>query len=451
MDRKHLNRQKQLDCYQLYKENAYAYASINYLAAKLVENGIVVKRGRSAATTEFQEVVDRHYVAFARDSLVSMMVYGFIAWDTQKIDKVCVPVVIPGTHLQIEIIQEHGDFLPTYQGRYVVNNEIVKSFRMTSPPDLVHMTIDSPLCKVLPYHIFEACLLQNAAKADKRNAETPLVLENLATKNGFWALKGISDEAEGAAHAANISSSEIPYTDIGNSMGCQVQSRMQSVDEALVRIQENYVKNLNTIGELDSMQQSKLYVKQKQETLPRMQLPPHTRVQNVNFPTTRGDLRDILRMNAQRICVAIGVPPDVLIKDHHVKLDQNQSMITVLQKINEVRKIVQPILTEALLECTKGDDFILALLSGDDRFSVQPEIEIVAQLPPTDELVKLHQQSLLPTKYIRTHLSQKYGFDIKEYEEEDLPAKAAKVTEEDGPGRSDGRTESEAVGAAEEQ
>ena len=277
----------------------------------------------------------------------------------------------------------------------------------------------------------------------------PLVLENTAANNGFWALNGLTSQDSMTSHGTSISSRDTSFQDVSNSMGCEVEARMQCVDETLVRIQENYVKNLNTIGELDAMQQSKLYQKKKQENIPKLQLPPHTRVQNVSFPHTRNDLKEILRMNAQRICIALGVPPEVLIKDHHVKIDQSHSMHTVLQRLSEIRKFIEPILTKALLECIKGDDFVLGILTGDERFAVTPEIKILPQLPPTDELVKLHQQNLLPTRYLQTHLSKKYGFDVSEYDDAP-PAKKPKDSEEDGPGRDGGRADVEAPGTPEE-
>jgi hypothetical protein len=446
-----LNRQTQLQCFQLYKENAYAFASIEYLATKLVETGILVKRGDQPATREFQEIVDSHYQKFLREAVVSILLYGFVGWGIEEHERYKIPVVLPGTHITVETIMEKGKLLPKFIGRYSVTNRECPFFLMTHEPDLINMNIDSPICKVLTYHLFEVELLQNASKADKKAADTPLVLENTAANNGFWALQGLAEKQNDIldVHRSITSAKNASFEDLSSSMGCEVESRMHCVDETLVRLQENYVKNLNTIGDLDSMQYSKLYEKKKAEPLPRMQLPPHTRVQGVSFPTTRGDLKEILRMNAQRICIAIGVPPELLIKDHHVKLDHAQSLQNVNQKITELRKTLQPILTKALIECTKGDDFVMALLTGDERFSTLPTIEILPPLPPTQELVSLHQQNLLPPSILQTHLSKKYGFDVEEYTEP--AAKKPKQSEEDGPRRAERRAEPEAAGTPEEQ
>lgn len=454
MQGQQLDRQRQLQCYRLYQENAYAYASIDFLASTLVENGLVVTRGAANTTPAFQEVVDVHYHKFVKDCLMSAMVYGFIAWDTQMVDRSLVPVVLPGTHIMVDAVQEKGLLLPVYTARYTVTGERARFFSMLYPPDLVHMVVDSPLCKVLPYHIFEVSLLQNAARADRRNADTPLVLENTATQNGFWALNGLTDRQDELlnTHRGVTSAAAASFEDMSSAVGCELESRMHCVDETLVRLQENHVQNLNTVGELDALQQSKLYKKTTQSTLPRMQLPPHTRVQGVSFPTTRSDLKELLRMNAQRICIALGVPPEMLIKDHHVKLDQTQSLRAVAQRISELRKILQPILTQALLECTKGDDLVLGLLTGDTRYTVLPKIEIPPQLPPTEELITLYQQQLLPPAFLQEHIAKKYGFDVSAYAAAAEPPDA-KRAKHDGHGSapSAGRAHAAPAGASKEQ
>ena len=185
---------RQLKCYQLYQENAYAYACLEFLKTKLVENGILVTRGEQVATPEFEQVVDRYYQMFVKDALISIMVYGFVAWDTQIVDRFRVPVVLPGTHVRVNVSLKQKEIMPVYTATYTMTNSEIPFFDMVYAPDLVNMVIDSPLCKVLPYHIFEIALLQNAARADRRNADTPLVLENTAANPGFWAMKNLETQ-----------------------------------------------------------------------------------------------------------------------------------------------------------------------------------------------------------------------------------------------------------------
>lgn len=422
MQAQRLSRHRQLQCCRLLQENAYAYACVEFLSVTLVENGVVATRGGAKASPEFQAIVDKYYLQFVKDCLVSCMVYGFVAWDTQKIDKMLVPVVLPGTHITVEVEWPKGAHIPLYVGRYTITDKLTRFFEMVYAPDLVHSVIDSPLCKVLPYHAFEILLLQNAARADRRNADTPLVLENTAGSPGFWALGNLVNGKQGYidAHQGLTSGGDPTFDDISSALGCEVESRMSCVDETMVRLQDGYVKDLNTIGELDALQQSKLYKDTEQKSLPRLQLPPHTKVQGVTFPATRNDLKDLLRMNQQRICVSLGVPPEILIKDHHVKLDQTQSQHAVAQRVTELRKIIQPILTKALRICTKGDDFVWSLLTGEKCYTIAPDIEIQPQLPPTQELVDLHEIGLLPTTFMRDHISRKYGFDVSDYKPSNL-------------------------------
>ena len=292
-----LQRERQLQCFRLYQENAFAYACVEALQNSLVETGFVLKRGEDEPLEEFQKFVDYHYGKFARDCLQSILLYGFVAWDTKETPKnQIVPFVIPGTHAVIHVnFGDRGEAM--YTAMCTLTGKQAHGLVILDEPDLITMKIESAFSKIIPYHIFETIIVQNAIQADKRAAETPLVLENLSSLSNPWALDDFGGE---------VDPDEPDST--WRSLGNVHKKRVGTISETMIRLQDHYVKSLNTIGHLDSIHQSALYHKKTEESLPKMQLPPQTRVARVDFPSTRQDLKEILRLNAHRICVCLGCP-----------------------------------------------------------------------------------------------------------------------------------------------
>ena len=163
-----------------------------------------------------------------------------------------------------------------------------------------------------------------------------------------------------------------------------------------------------------------------------MQLPPNTRPSRVDYPGVRRDFCEILQINAHRICVSIGIPSELMIRNHPIRVDPEQTAESLKARALEIQKLLQPILTAALRACTKANDFAMRVVTQDERYSTEPVIFFAQEGPKTDELVKLYEKNLLPRKFIERHLAEKYRFEVTEY---------------DGNG---GEPDAEAVGAPQE-
>ena len=400
-----LLRERQLQCFRLYQENAFAYACVELLKSQLIESGFTISRGASPATDEFQEFVDLHYGSFARDCLESILLYGFVAWDVQKIEKnQAVPFVVPGTHVIVHMTSgEAGEVL--YTGMSVMTGRQTTGFKMVDHPDLINMRIESSFTKIIPYHIFETVLVQNAIQADRRAAETPMVLENLSSVTSDWAMRDFDVSGD----------PDVNMDSTWKKSGEYLSGRMGAISESLIRLQDHYVKSLNTIGELDAVHQSSVFSKSKDEQIPKMQLPPHTRVARVDFPHTRQDLREILRLNAHRICVCLGVPYETIVRDLPIRVDSQATASALQERIRTFQKLISPILTEALNFCTKTSSAILYAATQDERYVQTISIQFNGSVPTTNELIALYEKGLLPKAFIQKHLASKYNFDPDEY------------------------------------
>ena len=54
-----LNPEQQLSCRRIFQENTYAHACIELLSTKLMENGIVVRRGKTESPRDLQDLVEK--------------------------------------------------------------------------------------------------------------------------------------------------------------------------------------------------------------------------------------------------------------------------------------------------------------------------------------------------------------------------------------------------------
>ena len=147
-----------------------------------------------------------------------------------------------------------------------------------------------------------------------------------------------------------------------------------------------------------------------------MQLPPQTRVARVDFPSTRQDLKEILRLNAHRICVCLGVPYEIIIRDLPIRIDSRATTHALKDRIRGFQKQINPILTEALNYCSTSGSAALYAATEDQRYIQPMSIEFRGNVPHTDELIALYDKGLIPKEFIQGHLAAKYNFDIAAYD-----------------------------------
>ena len=182
-----LQRERQLQCFRLYQENAFAYACVEALQNSLVETGFVLKRGEDEPLEEFQKFVDYHYGKFARDCLQSILLYGFVAWDTKETPKnQIVPFVIPGTHAVIHVnFGDRGEAM--YTAMCTLTGKQAHGLVILDEPDLIAMKIESAFSKLFPTIFSRRSLCKTQSKPTR---EPPRLrwCENLSSLSNPWAL-----------------------------------------------------------------------------------------------------------------------------------------------------------------------------------------------------------------------------------------------------------------------
>lgn len=398
----------------VYKENPYAFACVNRVAANVVRYGLKAMRGDDPATPEFEIVLERYYVPFCKEVLREVLLYGIVAWDVVKTDGQTVPYVIPGHLMRYTFEYGKNSSYATIKGVHIPTSIEAANVVIWETPDYAERTVSSALSRCVRMHQFESQLLTNAACNDQKIANAPLVLENTATQGGFWALRGYQPFAAQPRTFHNFDQGAAASEHFEQNFGDPVQR----VDERLMELQDSYVQKLNTIGSVQAMEFSRTQEEQ-QDAVPRMQLPPHTRAANVSFSQTRGDLTSIMNLNLDRICAAMGIPRSVF---QSQAMHQSEGALRRSQRqFDEVTRIYRPflntLLTEAIGMCTAEEDFFLGVATGDDRFAVHPTLELLVSGVETNELIDLYKAGLVEREYVQRQIETDYGLCMNEEEE----------------------------------
>jgi len=248
--------------------------------------------------------------------------------------------------------------------------------------------------------------MSNALVADQKIANAPLVLENTAGNTGFWALKSYQPFAAQPRTFHNFDQEAAASEHFDQNFANPVQR----VDERLMELQESYAHKLNTIGSVESMEFSKAQKKQD-DTVPRMQLPPHTHATNISFSQTRGDLVSLMGINLERICAALGISRTLF--NGQSGLQGEGSLRMVQRQFDEVTRIYRPfinsLLTDAVRLCTEADDFLMGFVSGSDHFQTKPTLELLVPGVQTSELIELYSKGLVDREYVRKQIEVDYG------------------------------------------
>ena len=427
----------------IFSENAYVFACIQRLSANLLRHGLLAQRGENPATPDFERVVERYYVPFCKDALREMLLFGIVTWDiTTTAEGVQVPHVIPGHMLHYTYEYPKKSTTAVFKAIFTMTNQVIKRVAIWEPPDMSEHCISSAITRCSKMHTFESALLSNALAADTKIASTPLLLENTATNNGFWALRnyqpfaaqprtfhGFDQNAAAAEHFEQNFSEPVTR-----------------VDERLMQLQESYVQKLNTIGSVESMELSKTQGAPKDDAgIPRMQLPPHTRATQASFSSTRSDLVSILSIGLRRVCAALNVPVHIF---EHSGSHQSEGALRMRQcEFDEATQIYRPflnnLLTEALRACTAADDFLLGVLTQDERFDVKPTLTIQGLSLCTSDLLEYFKLGIVDKYTVQKHLEVEYGIEL-------APDHGTAGAPADARGDRSGRNGTEAVGTGEE-
>lgn len=441
-----LNPEAQRLAHTIYTENAYAYACIERLSTGVSRKGLHAFRGESPSTPEFDAIVEKYYTTFCKDVMREILTYGIVAWDTHDVEgNLRVPYVIPGNMVIYSFEYQKKSMRPIFRGVHSTTNINIPNVSVWEHPDMESQSICSAMTRCARMHRFESQLMSNALAADRKIAGAPLVLENTAAQNGFWALRNYQPFAAQPRTFHNFDQGAAAGEHFEQNFGDPVQR----VDERLMQLQESYVQKLNTIGSVDSMEFSRTQGEQHKD-VPRMQLPPHTRATNISFGHTRGDLVSIMGINLDRICAALGVSRSFF-QGQPAHQSEGAARMSRRQ-FDEIVRIYRPflnaLLTEALRACTAADDFLMGVVTGDDRFAIQPRLEIRVGGVDASELVDLFKAGLVERDLVRQQLEIEYGICLSVNPNEPSPCGdgAASAAADDG-GGGDG---AEAAGAEEE-
>jgi hypothetical protein len=403
-----LNESMQELVYTLYTENAYAMACIEKIVSSLTRHGIRGTRGTEEATNEFQRVIDEHYLSFCKDVIREILVFGIVAWGLEKIPSGRrVPVVSPGHITRFSYDFKKGGIKPRFSATHTMTGTRIKNVWVWMAPDLRTKSVRSPLSRCVPMHVFETQLMAHAEMVDRRIAATPLVLENTAASGGFWALRpgGYEPYATQPNTFHNLDQREAENSHFQSNFSDPVRR----VDERLIELQDSYVKKLNTIGNMDAIAISRM--QGGAEEVPRMQLPPHTRVSNVSYAHTRSDLSALLSINTDRICSALNVPRGAFEMqtgsrgEGAVRLVQQQFD----ESTNSYRYFLNSLLTAALEACTASDDLLFGVVTGDERFAVKPELTLRRAPAQTSDLIDLYKNGFIDRECILTKIENDLG------------------------------------------
>jgi hypothetical protein len=438
----------QILAHTIYTENAYAYACIERLGASVVRKGLRAFRGESPSTPEFDRILEQYYIPFCRDVIREVLVYGIVSWDTADVEgNVRVPFVVPGHTVRYSFEHPPKSARAVVSGVYGATGAKIAYVSVWETPDFAARTICSAMMRCAQMHRFESQLMTNALEADRKIASTPLVLENTAAQSGFWALRNYQPFAAQPRTFHNFD----PEAAAGEHFQQNFGDPVQRVDERLMALQDSYVQKLNTIGSVESMEFSRTQGQQHTD-VPRMQLPPHTHAANVSFSQTRGDLVGIMGINLDRICAALGVPR-TLFQSQGTHQSEG-ALLRSQRQFDEITRIYRPflnaLLTEALRACTAADDFLMGVVTGDARFTVQPHLEVHVGGIEVPELLDLYKAGIIERDFVRKQLEIEYGICLSVDPREPSPCAedgAAGAAADDG-GGGDG---AQAVGAGKEQ
>lgn len=438
----------QILAHTIYTENAYAYACIERLSASVVRKGLRAFRGESPSTPDFDRILEQYYVPFCRDVVREILVYGVVSWDTADVEgDMRVPFVVPGHTVRYSYEYPKKSMHAVMSGVHGATGAEIAYVSVWETPDFAARTVCSAMTRCVQMHRFESQLMTNALEADRKIARAPLVLENTAAQSGFWALRNYQPFAAQPRTFNNFD----PEAAAGEHFEQNFGDPVQRVDERLMALQESYVQKLNTIGSVESMEFSRTQGEQHKD-VPRMQLPPHTHAANISFGQTRGDLVGIMGINLDRICAALGVPRAFF---QTQGTHQSEGALRRSQRqFDEITRIYRPflntLLTKALRACTAADDFLMGVVTGDARFTIQPQLEVHVGGIEAPDLIELYKAGIVERDFVRQQLEIEYGICLSVDPREPSPCAedgAAGATADDG-GGGDG---AQAVGTGEEQ
>ena len=403
-----------------YRESPVVYACINILRRGVMREGLSVTRGGKEATPAYyEEYITPHIAPFVRSCVREITLYGFVAYRVIELESgLSFPEIIPGNQLSIRVGPIRGRKPREFRAEIRGTREEVPFFHAIEDYDTETNAIDSPVRRAMNMCNLERVLIANAEVSDTRAAHTPLVLENTAGAGNFWAYKNYAPDGGSTFRGGE---------QLENEMATEIFQRsfagpVEKVDEKLISMQETYVSMLNTIGGLESsvFKDARMRTTGEKGTpdLPKMNLPPHTRPTNVVFPNTRADITRIIDQNMSLVCTALGVPVAML---QPTRVYNEAALVhegLLAETIREMRSKIMPVLMEAFSKSTTGDDLVMGILTGQEKYKKSAVIRFREARGRLQDLVKHYEAGLVPLEVVQRRMASLHDFDPKEYQKQ---------------------------------
>ena len=396
----------------IYEENSYAFRCVELITTNLLQNGL--KFTPLHENNEFlMTSLKQTYTTFCKDAIISLMLYGYVAWDIRRCDKydlfgidTFLPEVTPGDYVKIQYNMEKKRSSPILKACNSFTNKEIKYFYLKDTPDFLNNKISSPFTRCIRPHIIQSQLSMNLIKSDTRNARTPLLLHNTAEKDGFWALKSFKDD-------------EISDETGRSHFPDKIKDVRQKISTDQLKLAQSFTNYINTMDNIDSKAVgTNLFISNGEpkeagngENIPRMNLPPNTQAVSVNHPDTTQHFVEIIKNCATEIAITLGVPAELLFQDRNIKVDSFLINDLLRKTTMEYRKVLQPILTNVFEMSTKLYELkrlVKSIKKPKNPLEPPVSVEIVKNDYDIENYVQLYKEGVMPYDIVVDEVSKKF-------------------------------------------
>lgn len=401
----------QLLCEELVTENATVMQCMQLLTSEFVDRGMTVTAADGGELTARlrDALVAPVLIPFATECFRQMLLYGFVAWRYRRVSRdpddavQRAPAVLPGVWMRLRV-RVARDGTASYTALDARDGRDVPNVYVAGEHNWQRRHITSKASHCVSTHLFATRARVSADRADRRNANAHMLLvadhSHTTTPFGFRRTHGAAGEGL--------------FGDIGETPGDQYLRQVEDLPDAISAIQDARVSRMNAQGSHvdSSYTRSSMDEAGGREDDARPMctpLPAGMTPAALSFANPTMDIHASSIEARQDICVAFGVPVELLIQQHAVRHDdtENQRRLQRSARVYDVE--LQEILAEVLAHMLAPIDTARGALGHAPRGPYRAEIHV--RLPPTSELVMLYNDGLIPWPVVTKALSTAYGFD----------------------------------------